>query len=118
MELSNYSENAKVKFVSDKEVFIANLLENLESRFPSDATSVLSAFEIFRPENVPTSRSQLANYGVHQLQTLLDFYAAEGPRGKSFVPANCPDFVGTVPTLTKIKNNVLPYVPIFDKFFL
>ena len=60
------------------ESFVANLKNNISSRFPSQ--DVVSAFNVFNPQKMPdVSSSHLASYGEDSIDVLMNHYGAEKP---------------------------------------
>ena len=56
--------------------FVAQLKENISSRFAS-SSEIISSFSIFDPRKAP--KDNLSQYGEEEVQTLLSHYGAEKP---------------------------------------
>ena len=55
--------------------YVTKLVENIHNRFDSDAMSVLSAFKIFNPMELPSKESEKwADYGLAEVETLAQHF--------------------------------------------
>ena len=64
-------------FESAKSQFIQAVVDNMRSRFPD--IGVLSACQIFDPQNLPKNPTDLVSYGNTQLDVLLKHYSPKVP---------------------------------------
>ena len=55
--------------------YVTKLVENIHNRFDSDAMSVVSAFKIFNPMDLPSKESEKwADYGLAEVKTLAQHF--------------------------------------------
>lgn len=55
--------------------YVTKLVENIHNRFDSDAMSVVSAFKIFNPMELPSKDSEKwADYGLAEVETLAQHF--------------------------------------------
>ena len=69
--------NDRVKGMFDSQVklpYLEALVKNLRDRFP--CVDVISSFHIFNPAQLPSEESALYQYGVTELDCLLDHYSS------------------------------------------
>ena len=65
--------------------FATDVISGLKDRFPSDSRSILSCFDIFHLESMPTGSDTQQKwddvkdeYGHHELGLLIDHYSKKG----------------------------------------
>ena len=68
------SDDRKSKFKCEIFVpYFKNLIDNIQGRF-EDSRGIVTALSIFDPRHLPEKESELRDYGLQQLNVLLDYY--------------------------------------------
>lgn len=74
-ELQQAGDNARRSFIAAGDTFLANLIQNLNERFPKETLDICKALDlVVNPQSLPESSVALAAHGVEALNKLIEHY--------------------------------------------
>ena len=74
-ELQQAGDNARRSFIAAGDTFLANLIQNLNERFPKETLDICKALDlVVNPQSLPESSVAIAAHGADVLNKLIEHY--------------------------------------------
>lgn len=74
-ELQQAGDNVRRSFIAAGDTFLANLIENLNERFPKETLDIYKALDlVVNPQSLPESAVAIAAHGADALNKLIEHY--------------------------------------------
>ena len=74
--VSHFTSAYQKQFRTLREGYLSNLIQNLKSRFASDAMDIVSSFKVLNPLSFPKVTTELPTYGRNEMKKLSDHYSS------------------------------------------